>query len=175
MGRKHTHTHTHTPSGGKLSRSIARVRINRMRLPILLAVSRTGKREYFPVPVRAWEFGLARRVRPSRPASACIFSILKLNLTVQLSINSTNSKRKAQLLFKCLRRVGFFYARTYSNARISDIDMIVEFAIVNSTMTCEHACGSMTERSRGGSLWDRVFAKGACSRSSCSTYSLWRL
>ena len=25
--------------------------------------------EYFPVPVRAWEFGLARRVRQSRPAS----------------------------------------------------------------------------------------------------------
>ena len=27
--------------------------------------------KYFPVPVRAWEFGLARRVRQSRPASAC--------------------------------------------------------------------------------------------------------
>ena len=27
--------------------------------------------EYFPVPVRAREFGLARRVRQSRPASAC--------------------------------------------------------------------------------------------------------
>ena len=27
--------------------------------------------EYLPVPVRAWEFGLARRVRQSRPASAC--------------------------------------------------------------------------------------------------------
>ena len=27
--------------------------------------------EYSPVPVRAWEFGLARRVQPSRPASAC--------------------------------------------------------------------------------------------------------
>ena len=25
--------------------------------------------EYFPVPVRAWEFDLARRVRQSRPAS----------------------------------------------------------------------------------------------------------
>ena len=37
--------------------------------------------EYFPVPVRAWEFGLARRVRPSRPASACSFSALGLNLT----------------------------------------------------------------------------------------------
>ena len=27
--------------------------------------------EYSPVPVLAWEFGLARRVQPSRPASAC--------------------------------------------------------------------------------------------------------
>ena len=27
--------------------------------------------EYFPARVRAWEFGLARRVRQSRPASAC--------------------------------------------------------------------------------------------------------
>ena len=27
--------------------------------------------EYFPVRVRAWEFGLVRRVRQSRPASAC--------------------------------------------------------------------------------------------------------
>ena len=26
--------------------------------------------QYFPVPVRAWEFGLARRVQPSRSASA---------------------------------------------------------------------------------------------------------
>ena len=26
---------------------------------------------HFPVPVRAWEFGLARRVRQSSPASAC--------------------------------------------------------------------------------------------------------
>ena len=36
--------------------------------------------EYFSVPVRAQEFGLARQVRPSRPASARSFSILKLNL-----------------------------------------------------------------------------------------------
>ena len=27
--------------------------------------------EYFPVPIRAWEFGPARRVRQSRPKSAC--------------------------------------------------------------------------------------------------------
>ena len=27
--------------------------------------------EYFPVPVRAWEISFARRVRQSRPASAC--------------------------------------------------------------------------------------------------------
>ena len=36
--------------------------------------------EYSPVLVRAREFGLARRVQPSRPASACLFSILRLNL-----------------------------------------------------------------------------------------------
>ena len=33
--------------------------------------------EYFPVSVRAGEFGLARRVRLSRPASACSFSTLR--------------------------------------------------------------------------------------------------
>ena len=32
--------------------------------------------KYFPVPVRAWEIG----VRPSRPASACSFFTLRLNL-----------------------------------------------------------------------------------------------
>ena len=37
--------------------------------------------EYFPVPVHAWEFGLARRLRHSRPASAPI-SILRLNLVL---------------------------------------------------------------------------------------------
>ena len=40
------------------------------------------KNEYFPVPVLAWEFGLARRVRPSCPASACSFSALRLNLVL---------------------------------------------------------------------------------------------
>ena len=37
---------------------------------------------YSPVPVRALEFGLARRVQPSRPASACSFSILRLDLVL---------------------------------------------------------------------------------------------
>ena len=32
--------------------------------------------------VCAWEFGLARRVRPSRPASGCSFSTLRLNLVL---------------------------------------------------------------------------------------------
>ena len=40
--------------------------------------------DYYPVPVRAWEFGLARRVQPSRPASACSFSILRLNLVLNV-------------------------------------------------------------------------------------------
>ena len=34
-------------------------------------------------------------------------------------------------------------------------------------MACEHACGSTTGCARGGSLWNRAFAKGACSRPSC--------
>ena len=40
------------------------------------------KNEYFPVPVRAREVGLARRVRPSRPTSACSFSTPRLNLVL---------------------------------------------------------------------------------------------
>ena len=38
--------------------------------------------KYFPVPVRAWSFGLTRRVRPSCPASACSFFALRLNLVL---------------------------------------------------------------------------------------------
>ena len=38
--------------------------------------------EYFLAPVRASELGLARRVRPSHPASACSFSTLRLNLVL---------------------------------------------------------------------------------------------
>ena len=35
--------------------------------------------EYFPVRVRAWEFGLARRVRQCRPGVSLLISILRLN------------------------------------------------------------------------------------------------
>ena len=38
--------------------------------------------EYFPVSVRAEEFGLARQIRPSRFASACTFSTLRLDYLV---------------------------------------------------------------------------------------------
>ena len=38
--------------------------------------------KYFPVPVRAWEFGLVRHVRPSRPALSCSFPTLRLNLVL---------------------------------------------------------------------------------------------
>ena len=59
----------------------ARVRINRVRLPILIMVSRTGKEKIVPVPVRACKFDLARRVLQSRPTSACSSPyILRLNL-----------------------------------------------------------------------------------------------
>ena len=45
-----------------------------------------GENIFFPVPVGAGEFGLARRVRPSRPASAFSFSILTLNLVLTYGI-----------------------------------------------------------------------------------------
>ena len=48
--------------------------------PVRGQLNRENK--YFPVRVRAWEFGPARRVRPSRPASACSFSVLRLNLVL---------------------------------------------------------------------------------------------
>ena len=44
------------------------------------------KNDFLPVPVRARKFGLARRFRPSRPASACSFSILRLNLMLTQGI-----------------------------------------------------------------------------------------
>ena len=40
------------------------------------------KNNIFPVPVRARNFGLDRRVWPSRPASVRFFSTLRLNLVV---------------------------------------------------------------------------------------------
>ena len=42
--------------------------------------------EYFPVPVRAKEFGLARRVPPSRSTLAFSFSIIRLNLVLTRGI-----------------------------------------------------------------------------------------
>ena len=42
--------------------------------------------EYFPVRVRASELGLARRFRQPRPASACSFAILSLNLVLPYGI-----------------------------------------------------------------------------------------
>ena len=42
--------------------------------------------ECFPVPVRAADFGLARWVRPSRPASAHLFSTLRLNVVLTRGI-----------------------------------------------------------------------------------------
>ena len=42
---------------------------------------------FFPVPVRASKFGLARRVRPSRPASVRSFSTLKLNMVLTMVLS----------------------------------------------------------------------------------------
>ena len=39
----------------------------------------------------------------------------------------------------------------------------------------EHVCGSTIGCARGGSLWNKAFVKGACSRPSCSTSSSRRL
>ena len=50
---------------------IARVWINRVMLPILHVGQLNRENEYFLVRVRASEYGLVRRVRQSRPASAC--------------------------------------------------------------------------------------------------------
>ena len=38
--------------------------------------------QFFPVPVRTRELGIARQVRPSRPASSCSSSTLRLNLVL---------------------------------------------------------------------------------------------
>ena len=57
--------------------------------------------EYFSVLDRASEFGLARRVQPSHPASACSFPILRLNLVVVLTHGIRPDSRAASIyLFK---------------------------------------------------------------------------
>ena len=63
--------------------SRVRVWIHPVWLPVLpLVISWTGKIEFFPVPVGAWDFGLARRVRLSRPASARSFSTFSLKMVL---------------------------------------------------------------------------------------------
>ena len=42
--------------------------------------------EYFPVSVRAWECGLARQVRPSRPAPTRLLSTLRLEMVLTRGI-----------------------------------------------------------------------------------------
>ena len=42
------------------------------------------EKQYFSVPARARKFGLAKLVRPSCPASAWLFSTLKLNLVLTI-------------------------------------------------------------------------------------------
>ena len=61
------------------SSHIARVRIDRVRLPILLVVSSTGKNEYFPVSVRIWSRETGSAV-PSRVS--LLISILWWNLVL---------------------------------------------------------------------------------------------
>ena len=55
--------------------------------------------EYFPVTIRACEFGLARRVWPSHSASACSFSILRANLVLTHGV-SPDFRAASIYLFK---------------------------------------------------------------------------
>ena len=48
-------------------------------------------------------------------------------------------------------------------------------SFVNSTIACQHACGTTTACARGGSLWNKAFVKGACPHPSCSTSSSRRI
>ena len=63
-----------------------------MEQPGKVAISALGHRNrehiHFPFPVRALEFGFARRVRPSCPASACLVLALILNLVLNDGISS---------------------------------------------------------------------------------------
>ena len=52
---------------------------------------------------------------------------------------------------------------------------VLQNIFVNSMMACEHACSSTTGCARGGSLCNKAFVKGACSRPRCSTSSSRRL
>ena len=49
--------------------------------------------ENFPVPVSAWEFGFTRRVQPSRPASVCSFSTLRMDLVCKKNRNRGSQRR----------------------------------------------------------------------------------
>ena len=61
--------------------------------------------EYSPVPVHALEFGLARRVQPPRPASACSFSIHRLNIVLTRGI-PPDSAAASIYLFKSPYAIG---------------------------------------------------------------------
>ena len=65
--------------------SYSRVRINRVDNPARGQPSRENL--YSPVSVRAWYFGLTRRVRPFHPASDCPFSTLRWNLELTRGIS----------------------------------------------------------------------------------------
>ena len=61
--------------------------------PDMLAIPARGQlnreNDFLPVPVRTWLFDFARRVRSSRPAQACLFSTLRLNLVLTHGIPPT--------------------------------------------------------------------------------------
>ena len=59
-----------------------RVWINRAWLANPARGQLRSENDFFRVPVGAWEFCVARKARPSRPASPCSFSALWLNLVL---------------------------------------------------------------------------------------------
>ena len=69
---------------GSVVITYSRVQINRKVANPVHMISWSGKN--FLVPVHAWKFGFARQVWPSRPVSACSFSIITLNLVLTQGI-----------------------------------------------------------------------------------------
>ena len=83
-----------------------------------------NRENYFsPFPVRACEFVLARRVQPSRPASACSFSILRLNIErgtsnhVDLS-DSPLCKECSVVCVALCTALGIFAVHAWSHIRL---------------------------------------------------------
>ena len=70
--------------------------------------------EYFPDPVRAQEFGLARRIWPPRPVSAYYsFSIFKVNLVLTYVRDSSRFSRRRPFIINLNRHTPSGQSRVY--------------------------------------------------------------